>query len=387
MKKRPMQKLRAAAAVLCCAALALFHSSAAAEDGEPVDTSARSAILIERTTGKVLLAHNSREKLPMASTTKIMTALLAMERGNMEEIVTVGRNAYGVPGTSIYLSLGEKITLHDLLCGLMLASGNDAAVAIAEHIGGDVQTFCEMMTQRAAELGCTDTVFTTPHGLPAEGHCTTAHDLALIAREAMSHELFRQIVSTRRASIPWEGRSYSRILNNKNKLLSDYEGATGIKTGYTRAAGRCLVFGAQRDGLEVIGVVLNCSDWFSEAARLMDMGFAKYEMFTALGEGEMVRVLPVKDGTQKTVVITAGGKLAAPVAVNDIPVLEYDLPEEITAGLAKGERIGEARMLLGGKVIASVPLTVGETLAKRDYAFELERVVRNWPVQPETLAE
>ena len=382
-----MQKLRAAAAVLCCAALALFHSSAAAEDGEPVDTSARSAILIERTTGKVLLAHNSREKLPMASTTKIMTALLAMERGNMEEIVTVGRNAYGVPGTSIYLSLGEKITLHDLLCGLMLASGNDAAVAIAEHIGGDVQTFCEMMTQRAAELGCTDTVFTTPHGLPAEGHCTTAHDLALIAREAMSHELFRQIVSTRRASIPWEGRSYSRILNNKNKLLSDYEGATGIKTGYTRAAGRCLVFGAQRDGLEVIGVVLNCSDWFSEAARLMDMGFAKYEMFTALGEGEMVRVLPVKDGTQKTVVITAGGKLAAPVAVNDIPVLEYDLPEEITAGLAKGERIGEARMLLGGKVIASVPLTVGETLAKRDYAFELERVVRNWPVQPETLAE
>lgn len=387
MKKRPMQKLRAAAAVLCCAALALFHSSAAAEDGEPVDTSARSAILIERTTGKVLLAHNSREKLPMASTTKIMTALLAMERGNMEEIVTVGRNAYGVPGTSIYLSLGEKITLHDLLCGLMLASGNDAAVAIAEHIGGDVQTFCEMMTQRAAELGCTGTVFTTPHGLPAEGHCTTAHDLALIAREAMSHELFRQIVSTRRASIPWEGRSYSRILNNKNKLLSDYEGATGIKTGYTRAAGRCLVFGAQRDGLEVIGVVLNCSDWFSEAARLMDMGFAKYEMFTALGEGEMVRVLPVRDGTQKTVVIIAGGKLAAPVALNDIPVLEYDLPEEITAGLAKGERIGEARMLLGGKVIASVPLTVGETLAKRDYAFELERVVRNWPVQPETLAE
>lgn len=387
MKKRPMQKLRAAAAVLCCAALALFHSSAAAEDGEPVDTSARSAILIERTTGKVLLAHNSREKLPMASTTKIMTALLAIERGNMEEIVTVGRNAYGVPGTSIYLSLGEKITLHDLLCGLMLASGNDAAVAIAEHIGGDVQTFCEMMTQRAAELGCTDTVFTTPHGLPAEGHCTTAHDLALIAREAMSHELFRQVVSTRRASIPWEGRSYSRILNNKNKLLSDYEGATGIKTGYTRAAGRCLVFGAQRDGLEVIGVVLNCSDWFSEAARLMDMGFTKYEMFTALGEGEMVRVLPVRDGTQKTVVITAGGKLAAPVAVNEIPVLEYDLPEEITAGLAKGEPIGEARMLLGGKVIASVPLTVGETLSKRDYAFELERVVRNWPVQPETLAE
>ena len=176
--------------------------------------------MIEKETGRVLLHANCHEKLPMASTTKVMTALLALEKGKLDEVVTVGRNAYGVPGTSIYLSLGEKITLRDLLYGLMLASGNDAAVAIAEHIGGDVESFCRMMNERAAELGCTDTCFLTPHGLPASGHYTTAYDLALIAREAMKHELFREMVSTKRASIPWEGRSYQRILNNKNKLYN-----------------------------------------------------------------------------------------------------------------------------------------------------------------------
>ena len=265
-------------ALLCCAVLAFFQGNAQAEEGDRVDSSARAAVLIERHTGRVLLSHNAHEALPMASTTKVMTALIAIEKGDLNDVVTVGRNAYGVPGTSIYLGLGEKITLRDLLYGLMLASGNDAAVAIAEHIAGDVPSFCAMMTQRAQELGCENTQFATPHGLPSKDHFTTAADLARIAQEAMKHDVFRQIVSTRRASIPWEGRSYHRILNNKNKLLSDYEGATGIKTGYTKAAGRCLVFGAKRNGLEVIGVVLGCSDWFSEAARLMDMGFERYEI-------------------------------------------------------------------------------------------------------------
>ncbi len=373
--------------LLCCAVMAFFAPQAQAEDGEQVETSARSAILIERETGKVLLARNAHQKLPMASTTKVMTALLTLEYGKLDEVVTVGRNAYGVPGTSIYLNLGEKITLRDLLYGLMLASGNDAAVAIAEHIGGDVETFCRMMTQRAAELGCMDTVFLTPHGLPQEGHYTTAHDLALIAQEAMGHELFREIVSTRRASIPWEGRSYQRILNNKNKLLSGYEGATGIKTGYTKAAGRCLVFGARRDGLEVIGVVLNCADWFDEAARLMDLAFERYDMFTAFEEGETVRVLPVEEGTQETVCILCGGRLAAPVEKGAVPVLEFDLPETVQAGREEGTQIGEARLIHDGQVLAAVPLVLGETLAQRDYAYELDRVMRSWPALPQSIAE
>lgn len=382
-----MKHLKGWFTLLCCAVMAFFAPQAKAEESEQVESSARSAILMERETGKVLLAHNERERLPMASTTKVMTALMTLEYGRLDEVVTVGRNAYGVPGTSIYLNLGEKITLRDLLYGLMLASGNDAAMAIAEHIGGDVETFCRMMTERAAQLGCTDTVFLTPHGLPKDGHFTTAYDLALIAQEAMKHDLFREIVSTRRASIPWEGRSYQRILNNKNKLLSTYEGATGIKTGYTKAAGRCLVFGAKRDGLEVIGVVLRCSDWFDEAARLMDAAFERYEMFTAFEEGETVRVLPVEEGTQETVCVLCGGRLAAAIPKGTVPVLEFDLPETALAGQEEGDVVGEARLVYDGQTLAAVPLVLGETLAQRDYAYELDRVVRNWNVMPQSIAE
>jgi len=374
-------------ALLCCAVLALFQGHAQAEDGDNVDSSARSAVLIEKETGRVLLSHNADEALPMASTTKVMTALLALENGNLDDVVTVGRNAYGVPGTSIYLGLGEKITLRDLLYGLMLSSGNDAAVAVAEHLGGDVDTFCRMMTQRAQELGCTQTQFVTPHGLPCDDHHTTAKELALIAREAMQYPLFREIVSTKRASIPWEGRNYHRILNNKNRLLSDYEGATGIKTGYTKAAGRCLVFGAKREGMEVIGVVLNCSNWFDEAARLMDMGFDRYEMFTALEAGETVRVLPVKEGTQETVMICAAAPLWVPVKKGQIPVVEFELPDGVDAGCEAGTKVGEARLLLDGQTAASAALVLGETLAVRDYAFEVQRVIRNWTVQAQSIAE
>lgn len=386
MRAKIIGKWHAFVLGLCCTAFTLLTGSAGAE-GERVESCARAAVLIERGTGMVLLAHNETLPLPMASTTKVMTALMALEKGDLEDVVTVGRNAYGVPGTSIYLGLGERITLRDLLYGLMLASGNDAAVAIAEHIGGSVDGFCRMMNQRAAELGCEDTLFLNPNGLPAEGHHTTAYDLALIAREAMKHKTFREIVSTRRASIPWEGRSYDRILNNKNRLLGDYEGATGIKTGYTRAAGRCLVFGARRDGMEVIGVVLNCGDWFNEAARLMDMGFERYEGFTALDAGETVRVLPVADGRQDTAAICAGGELAAPVPRGEIPTLEYDLPDSLPAGLELGSEVGEARILLDGRTLAAVPLVLAEGLPPRDYAFELERVLRCWPLNGQTIAQ
>lgn len=379
--------LRSWATLLCCAVMAFCTGQARAEGNEKVKTSARSAIVIERESGRMLLAHNAGERLPMASTTKVMTALMALEYGQLDEVVTVSRNAYGVPGTSIYLGLGERITLRDLLYGLMLASGNDAAVAIAEHICGDADVFCRRMTERAAALGCTDTVFLTPHGLPKDGHYTTAGDLALIAREAMSHDLFREIVSTKRASIPWEGRSYQRILNNKNKLLDGYKGATGIKTGYTRAAGRCLVFGARRGGLEVIGVVLGCADWFEEAARLMDLCFERYEMFTALDAGENIRVIPVDEGQQETLCVLAGGRLEAVVPKGMVPVLETDVPDRITAGCSKGDVIGESRLILDGETVASIPLTAGETLARRDYAYEMEKLLTHWTVIPQRMAE
>ena len=339
---------------------------------------ALSSILIEAKTGRVLYESNAHEALPMASTTKIMTALLALENGRLDDLVTTGENAFGVPGTSIYLSLGEQLTLEEMLYGLMLASGNDAAVAVAEHIGGTAEEFCRMMTRRAEEMGCENTVFSTPHGLPAEGHHTTAWDLALITREAMKNAKFREIVSTQRASLPWAGHEYSRVLTNKNKLLSSYPGALGVKTGYTKAAGRCLVFAAERDGLELIGVVLNCPDWFDEAAALLDRGFENWQMVTALSAGERIREIPVTGGVRPGVAAILESDLSAPVLISSWPDLVIDLPDTLPAGIEQGQRIGSARLVDQGQTLITVPLTAAEAVPERSFRSGWQRLAALW---------
>ena len=362
---------RILAAGLFMGMILLYNGSAQAEG-------ARSAILMESNTGRVLYEHNAHEALPMASTTKIMTALLALEKGNLSDLVTTGPNAYGVPGTSIYLEMGEQLTLEQMLLGLMLASGNDAAVAVAEHIGGTVEEFCRMMTQRAAEIGCENTVFVTPHGLPAEGHHTTAWDLALIAREAMKNPDFRQLVSTQRADLPWAGHDYGRVLTNKNKLLSTYPGALGVKTGYTKAAGRCLVFAAERDGLSLLGVVLNCPDWFNEAAQLLDKGFAEWQMVTILNAGETVRRVPVENGGSAAV--AALSDVAAPVHFDAWPDLLIDLPDTLPAGVVRGQQIGTASLSDGGETLIAVPLVAMEDAPESTFRSGLERLFHAWPL-------
>ena len=353
----------------------LFPLSAVAEG-------ARSAVLIEAETGRVLYENNAHEALPMASTTKIMTALLALENGNLQDTVTAGENAFGVPGTSIYLSLGEQLTLEQMLYGLMLASGNDAAVAVAEHIGGSVTEFCRMMTARAEEIGCENTVFTTPHGLPSQGHHTTAWDLAMITREAMKNPVFREIVSTQRASLPWAGHEYDRLLTNKNKLLSTYPGALGVKTGYTKAAGRCLVFAAERDGLALIGAVLNCPDWFNEAAALLDQGFEKWQMVTILSKGETVREIPVTGGAQSSVRVIAQSDVAAPVALDAWPDLVIDLPDSLPAGIAQGHQVGSARLIDQGEALITVPLIAAEDVPERSFRAGWAKALSLWLLSP-----
>ncbi len=350
----------------------LYNGSAAAEG-------ARSALLMEAETGRVLYAQNAHEALPMASTTKIMTALVALENGRLEDTVTAGRNAFGVPGTSIYLSEGEQLTLEEMLYGLMLASGNDAAVAIAEHIGGSVEQFCQMMTRRAEELGCENTVFSTPHGLPGGNHHTTAWDLALITREALKNADFRQIVSTQRASIPWAGHEYNRVLNNKNKLLSSYPGTLGVKTGYTKAAGRCLVFAAEREGLRLIGVVLNCPNWFEEAAAMLDQGFENWQMVTLLDAGETVRQVPVENGEKAEIAVRTAAAVAAPVRVNSWPDLKIDLPDSLPPGVEAGQVVGAVSLVDGGETLITVPLCAAEASPPRSFPFHLRRILRFWP--------
>ena len=361
--------------LLLSAGLLLLPLRARAQE---VATSAKACVIIDQASGRVLLSHNAEAALPMASTTKVMTALLAIEMGDPDAPVTCSRNAFGVPGTSIYLSEGETLTLREMLCGLMLSSGNDAAVAIAEHIGGTVEDFCAMMTARAAELGCESTCFLTPHGLPCEGHYTTAHDLALIAREAMTHPEFREIVGTSRATIPWEGRAYDRVLTNKNKLLTTYEGAMGIKTGYTKKAGRCLVFGATRDGMEIIGVVLNCPDWFDEAARLMDLAFERYEAVTLLRAGEAVGSIPVTRADGASVDALLSADLTGVVAKGSLPQVEIELPGTLDAPVSAGQPIGTARLTENGVLIAEVPLVAAANVARDDFPARWLMYWRNW---------
>lgn len=260
-------RIVAVAAALC--ALAVISAAGApvamAEGGS-------ACIAMELTTGAVIEEDNADAELPMASTTKIMTALLVCEDCDPDEVVCVPGEAAGVEGSSIYLKKGEEIDVRDLLYGLMLRSGNDAATALAIIHSGSVEKFVAGMNARAKQLGADNTNFCNPSGLPDAGHYTTARDLCRIACAAMKNELFRKVVGTR----SWKGRF--RTYSNKNKLLYSYEGATGVKTGYTVNAGRCLVSSAKRDGMEVVCVVLNHRDMYSDSADMLDRAFENYAL-------------------------------------------------------------------------------------------------------------
>lgn len=233
-----------------------------------VSTSAASAIVVDGFTGDVLYEHNADEKMLIASTTKIMTALVAIREGDFSDIVTVSREAAYTEGSSMYLKVGEELSLEALLYGLMLCSGNDAAVAVAEHVGGSVEAFVAMMNETAKEMGLVSTSFANPNGLDHADHYSTARDMAVLARKAMEDATFRRIVSTKSAVIN------GRTMTNHNKLLSMAEGCIGLKTGYTRAAGRTLVSCAERNGRRLIVVTLQDGNDWADHQTLFDYGFS-----------------------------------------------------------------------------------------------------------------
>ena len=353
----------------------MYNHSGCLAQGE---TSAKAACILEYTTGRVLFESNMHARLPMASTTKVMTALLAIEHGNLQDKVTCSERAFGVSGTSVYLQKGETLTLEQMLLGLMLSSGNDAAVAIAEHIGGTMENFVALMNARAKELGAVNTRFANPHGLPQEGHYTTAYDLALITRAAMGNESFRRLVSTQRASIPWMGRGYNRQLTNKNRLLSDYPGATGVKTGYTSKAGRCLAFGAMREGMELVGVVLGCGDWFDEAARLMDHCFETYSMTRALGPTLSAGQIAVEDGEQENCGMCVMETLSVPLRAGEAAQVVLDIPQSVRAPVYPGMHLGTAKLVVDGTVYGEGEVVVSERVNTRTVRMDVRRILAHW---------
>lgn len=240
--------------------------------------SAQSAILMEQTSGRVLFEKDAYTKRRIASITKIMTAIIAIESGKMNDTVTVSSRAVRAEGSSVYLKEGEKIKLRDLVYGLMLRSGNDAAIAIAEYVGGSVEGFVFLMNQKAEEIGMRNTHFANPHGLDdAENHYSTAYDMALLMRYAMHNEEFRKISGTKVYRAPNPDEKWDRIWRNKNKLLTNlYEYCTGGKTGYTKRAKRTLVTTAEKDGMELIAVTLNAPDDWNDHITMYEYGFEHY---------------------------------------------------------------------------------------------------------------
>ena len=351
--------------------LSMAHAS------EALTVAARGAVLIEAETGQVLFAQNENEALPMASTTKVMTTLLALEHSALDEQVTAGKNAAGVTGTSLYLTEGETLSMEHMLYGLMLRSGNDAAVAVAEHVAGSVPAFAELMNARAAELNA-NAHFVNPHGLDADGHGTSALGLARIMREALKNPIFRTITGTKRKVIPWVGNEYSRVLENKNKLLTTYEGATGGKTGFTNRAGRCLVFSAKREGMELIGAVLNCPTWFDTATAMLDYGFENFRLENALSEGEAVRKLNVVNGLSDEVEIVAAEDLRGVVRAGIPADTVVTLPASLDAPVHAGDIIGTASIRSEGRLVAQCDLIAEGDVEKLSLAQAFKQLLSRW---------
>ena len=336
-----------------------------AEDPLPPEISARSYIVIDQLTGEVLLEKDADLQLPMASTTKIMTALLALEMGDLNDIVEVSANASRTTGSRAYLDAGERHTLEDLLYAMLIYSANDAAVAIAEHIGGTEENFVRLMNERASQLGLHNTHFANPHGLTAEGHYSTSSDLAKLARVAMLWDRFRQIVVTERYTLPWPARNSVRELYNINDLIYRYEGATGIKTGYTSAAGQCIVASARRGETEVIVVILNAQHGklFEEAAKLLDYGFTLYEDRVLQSGEELVTDLP--DSFMEGIEVVAAGQVTARLPVT----IDEDEIEKVTfwneppkPPIERGRRLGNMQIRIHGATIAEVPLVTRQSV-------------------------
>ena len=355
---------------------ALCLGSAGAQASEDFTIAAKAAVLIDGASGRVLYGQNENEMLPMASCTKIMTALVALENSSLDEPVTAGKNAHGVTGTSLYLSEGETLSMEQMLYGLMLRSGNDASVAIAEHIADSVAEFAEIMNRRAKQLNA-DANFANPHGLDADRHKASALALARIMRQALENENFRTITGTQRKIIPWVGNEYSRVLENKNRLLRTYEGTTGGKTGYTSKAGRCLVFSAERNGMELIGVVLSCPNWFDEAEKLLDYGFDHYELYTALEAGAEAARASVLNGKADSVSAIAEDTLSAAVEKGSKPRLVTDI-DQLTAPVDAMQQIGTAYLKLGGETLAQTPLLASEKVGKWTISSAFAHVFRRW---------
>jgi len=342
-----------------------------AQAGVPVV--GRSAVLIDSKSGQILYTKNENQRLPPASTTKILTAIIALEQRKLIDEVVSGTNPGLVEPSAIGLKEGEKMVMENLLYSILLKSANDAAVAIAEEISGSVPEFAALMNKKARELGCTGSNFANPNGLPDPNHYSTAHDLAIIARYAMEKPEFRNFVSTKVKTIPRADDSDIKWLQNHNKLLWQYDGANGIKTGYTREAKQCLVASAEKDGREFIAVILGSegNNIWSDAKGLLDYGFANFSTLRHKTAGTQVKTVEVAKGVSEVDLVTEKDYYYTVAKGKDLNVSEsIVVNNNISAPVKKGQVLGRVKFMASNREIGSVNLVAQNDVPVKNYPLK-----------------
>ncbi|HHU90571.1 MAG TPA: D-alanyl-D-alanine carboxypeptidase [Clostridiaceae bacterium] len=341
---------------------------------------ARSAVVMDFETGTILYEKNAYRKRPMASTTKIMSAIIALENSDLDDDVIISGKAAGMGGSVMGLKKDSTVKMYDLLNGMLICSGNDAAVAIAEHVGGNVENFCEMMNKKAVEIGAFSTSFSNPHGLDAENHYTTAYDLAKITRYALKNPVFNEIVKKK------EYYFNGRVLNSTNEMLTGYEGADGVKTGYTGLAGRCLVTSATRNDMRFISVVLFCDTKnlrTTSSQKILDYAFTEYGKVFLLKKGRIAGSVKVdRSKSLQEVMVAVSEDLIAVLkhSQRDNLYTRVSLPEKVMAPVRQGSILGTISIFQGEKIIAETSLITIESAHKMDFMDYFQDVIKKWLV-------
>ena len=344
-----MKRIMIGTAAAALAAVLLFPCPARA-------ISAQKAILLDAATGRVLYEKDAHSRSLIASTTKIMTALVVCEQCNVLDRMRIPKEAVGIEGSSMYLKEGEILTVQELLYGLMLHSGNDAAVALAIYCGGTVEGFAELMNDKARALGLTGTHFENPNGLDSPGHYSTARDLAVLADYAMENPIFAKTVSAKTVTVG------QRSLRNHNKLLWRLEGADGVKTGYTKAAGRILVSSAVRQGRRLIAVTINDGNDWKDHEDLHDSGFSQYSQQTLVTEGQNLGRVQVMGGEQGSVNVLAAQDFSYAIAENEQPYVLLSKPGFAFAPVVQGQSAGMAYICIGDQTVGKIPVVYEVTV-------------------------
>lgn len=358
--------------------------SADSANNESIKLYAQSAALMDADTGRVLYEKNGYKKMPMASTTKIMTCIVALENSKLDDVVTVSKYASTMPDVQLNIREGEQFKLSDLLYSLMLESHNDVAVAIAEHVGGSVEGFAKMMDKKAKELGCEHTHFVTPNGLDADGHYTTAVELAKIASYAIKNKEFIKITNTS----AWEfkelknGRTFS--VSNKDRFLYMYDGAIGVKTGFTGKAGYCFVGAVKKDNKTFVSTVLACG-WpphksykWADTTELMDFGSNNFELKQIFKADKVFDPVYVEDGKQDHVNLYYDGDITLLMSDTEKVNIIYKIPSIIKAPVKADTPVGFAKYYVGKEFVKEIPILTKEDVDKIDFSFCIKKLWNTW---------